>query len=87
MYDVFIYPDLIGGTALASSSSTDRLADTQQVTLILRLALNSRGYLLHGEMLNLQNNIRSQFKDWAELMQSLQKAMPDLSNKSVSDLP
>lgn len=72
---------------MASSFSTDRLADAQQVTVILRLVLDGGGYLLHGEMINLQNNIRSQFKDWAELMQALQKGMPDLSNKNVSDNP
>ena len=85
MYDDFIYSDVMGEIVLASSFSTDRLADAQQVTLILRLVLNSGGYLLHGEMINLQHNLRSQFKDWAELLQVLQKGMPDLPNQNVSD--
>ena len=72
---------------MASSVSTDRLGDAQHVTLILRLVLRGGGYLLHGEMINLQNNIKTQFKDWAELMQALQKGMPDLSNKNMSDQP
>jgi hypothetical protein len=85
MYDVFIDPDPIGGITLASTSSTDRLADAQQITFILRLVLNSGGYLLHGQMINLRNNSKSQFKDWSELIQLLQKAIPDLSQKNVSD--
>lgn len=70
---------------MASSFSTDKLADAQQVTLILRLVLNGGGSLIHGEMIHLQNNIRSQFRDWAELMQALQKSMPDLSDQDASD--
>jgi hypothetical protein len=72
---------------LASSLSTDKLADAQQVTLILRLVLNGGGSLLHGEMIHLQHNIRSQFMDWAELMQVLQKMMPGLSDQDGSDPP
>jgi hypothetical protein len=72
---------------LASSHPTDKLADAQQVTLILRLVLNGGGSLLHGEMIHLQNNIRSQFRDWAEFMQVLQKSMPDLSSQDGPDRP
>jgi hypothetical protein len=72
---------------LASSFSTEKLADAQQVTLILRLVLNGGGSLLHGEMIHLQNNIRSQFRDWAELIQVLQKTMPGLSDQDGSDPP
>jgi hypothetical protein len=66
---------------LASSHPTDKLADAKQVTLILRLVLNGGGTLLHGEMIHLQNNVRSQFRDWAELLQTLQESMPDLSDQ------
>ena len=53
-------------------SPTDgNLADTQNVTLVLRLVLDEQGYLQHGQIIDIDAELVGQFTDQAGLMRAL----------------
>jgi hypothetical protein len=47
----------------------DRLADKRQVILILRLTLDERGQLVHGEVARLEGEVLGRFVDWSQFAQ------------------
>jgi len=56
-----------------SSSNVDKLADVQHVTVILRLALNRRGRLLHGELVHTEETKPRRFEGWIGLTHTLRE--------------
>ncbi len=72
---------------MSSPSAVDKLADIHHVTLILRLALNRRGRLLHGELLDVElldvaQTKPRRFKGWSGLTRALRDW---LANQSSDD--
>lgn len=53
--------------------SIERLTDARHVTVILRLVLNRRGQLTHGEIVDVEGTTRVRFKGWRELTRALRK--------------
>lgn len=51
--------------------SIERLTDVRHVTVILRLVLNRRGQLTHGEIVDVEGTTRIHFKGWRELTRAL----------------
>jgi hypothetical protein len=49
----------------------ERLADKRQVILILRLTLDERGQLAHGEVAKLEGEVIGRFSDWSQFAQSV----------------
>jgi len=64
--------------------SSDKLAETRQVTVILRLVVDRDGRLQHGEVVNIADNSNNRFKDWDGLTLTLRSW---LSNRSQGNLP
>ena len=53
--------------------ANEHLADTRNITFILRLVLNDRGQIMHGELVDVALPQTQRFKDWNELIQALSK--------------
>ena len=53
--------------------SIERLTDAHQVTVILRLVLNRRGQLTHGEIVDVEGTTRIHFKGWRALTRALRE--------------
>jgi hypothetical protein len=47
------------------------LADTRVKTFILRLVLNKRGQVIHGELVDVTSAQTKRFKNWNELIRAL----------------
>ncbi len=47
------------------------LADTQTVTLVLRMVFDNQGYLRHGQIVDVDAELVGQFADQAGLTQAL----------------
>lgn len=52
-------------------SEGDKLAEIRNVTLILRLALNQRGEMTHGEMVDMEGESQGHFTNWNGLAHTL----------------
>ena len=52
-------------------STDDNLADTQNVTLVLRLVFDRQGCLRHGQIIDIDAELVGQFTDRAGLVQAL----------------
>jgi hypothetical protein len=56
----------VSGTALQ-----DRLSDPLYITVILRLAVEQQGRLLHGELVDLEGMAQGRFGHWAALIECM----------------
>ena len=52
-------------------STDDNLADTQNVTLVLRLVFDRQGCLRHGQIIDIDAELVGQFADQAGLVRAL----------------
>jgi hypothetical protein len=50
-----------------TTSQADRLADKRYVTLILRLRIDPRERLVHGEVVDTEGKSQGRFAGWREL--------------------
>ena len=48
----------------------DRLADVQNVTLVLRLVFDERRCLRHGQMIDIDAQLVGQFGDWTSFIRA-----------------
>jgi hypothetical protein len=53
-------------------ATSDRLADKQPVTVIVRLLIDASGQLVHGEVADLAGRVRGRFRRWDRLAQAVQ---------------
>jgi hypothetical protein len=63
------------------------LAETRQVTAILRLMVDRNGHLLHGEVVNVEDNSQNRFKDWAGLTRTLRVWLASQFQGDTPDQP
>lgn len=57
--------------SLSAQFAEGRLTDFYSTTIILRLVLNERGGLVHGELLNMNAELFGRFIGWREMMRLL----------------
>ena len=55
------------GVCVSKSSSESGLADLRDRTIILRLVLDKRGLIVHGELIDLEGNPIDRFVGWRGL--------------------
>ncbi len=53
------------------SSTKDSLSDVHPATIILRLVVNKRGVIVHGELVNLDGKSLGHFIGWRGLTRAL----------------
>ena len=70
---------------MSTHSFSDKLAETRQVTAILRMAVDRNGRLLHGEVVNVEDNFQYRFKDWAGLTRTLRVWLAEQSRSHRGD--
>ena len=56
---------------MRKSSSKISLSDVHQATIILRLVVNKRGVIVHGELVNLDGKSLGHFLGWRGLTRTL----------------
>ena len=71
---------------MSSSSNVDKLADVRQVTVILRLALNRRGRILHGELVETEEAKPRRFNSWIGLTHALREWLASQSQDTPPTL-
>lgn len=49
----------------------NHLADKRYITVVLRLVLDERGQLLHGELIDVEGVLQQRFKGWRGLAQAM----------------
>ncbi len=72
---------------MSSLSSSDRLADTRQVTVILRMQVDRQGRILHGEVVDVDGNSRIRFKDLAGLTRTLRAWLEKQAQEDSAKIP
>jgi hypothetical protein len=60
---------------VSSGQSGERLADKQNVSVILRLVIDEHGALVHGELVALDGTSRGRFADWPALVRLLNRLL------------
>jgi hypothetical protein len=56
-----------------TTSHIDRLADKHYVTVIVRLRIDRRERLVHGEVVDTEGNSQGRFAGWRELTHTVRK--------------
>ncbi len=62
---------IVHGLSVMRIPEGNNVADAHNVTVILRLVLNGRGELTHGEIVDMEGKPWGQFMRWAGLTRSL----------------
>lgn len=65
--------DLIAvwGAPVAGAANSNRLAGRRYVTVIVRLLIDQRGQLVHGEVLDVEGRIQARFVKWGSLARAM----------------
>ena len=61
----------------------NHLADKRQITLVLRLTVDGRGQLVHGEVVGLRGEVLGRFATWARLLVVLQTWLTNQGNNQT----
>ena len=49
----------------------NHLADKRYITVVLRLVVDERGWLVHGELVDVEGMLKQRFKGWRGLAQAI----------------
>ena len=61
---------------MSTRPDEEQLAEKQYVTLLLRLLVDPRGRLVHGEIVTLDAQSRGYFTRWRDLVRLVREALP-----------
>lgn len=64
-----------GALALGHASRPDRLADKRILTAVVRVVLDDRGRLVHGEVLDARGGVRVRFQRWPRLIRAIRTSL------------
>ncbi len=56
---------------MSTLSHVDKLAETRNVAVVLRLVVDRRGRLVHGEVVDAEGKLRGRFMGWQAMVRVL----------------